>query len=89
MPSNQHEHICPEGSRVFGTYHGQPYTGTVEHGRPHTRNLSYLHYVVLDAPITVYGAVRERIIASIWNPAREEGTTTIFPLEDHNHVWPS
>ena len=62
------------GAKVQGVYHGQAYTGTVEYARPHTMNLSYMHHVALDTPITVYGDVRERIIVSIWE-TRESGNT--------------
>jgi len=62
------------GSKVKGVYHGQAYTGTVEHARPHTMNQSYKHHIVLDAPITVYSDVRDRIIVSIWE-TRESGNT--------------
>lgn len=62
------------GDRVKGVYHGQAYTGTVEHTRPHTMNMSYMHYIELDAPITVYGDTRERIIVSIWEPRESHNT---------------
>ena len=62
------------GDKVQGVYHGQAYTGTVEYARPHTMNLSYMHHIALDAPITVYSDVRDRIIVSIWEP-RESGNT--------------
>ena len=67
------------GDKVQGVYHGQPYTGTVEYARSHTMNQSYKHHIVLDAPITVYSAVRERIIVAIWEPA--ESGNTIEALE--------
>lgn len=62
------------GDKVKGVYHGQAYTGTVEYARPHTMNQSYKHHIVLDEPITVYSAQRDRIIVSIWEP-RESGNT--------------
>ena len=67
------------GDRVCGVYYGQPYTGTVEYARPHTMNQSYKHHIVLDAPITVYSALRERIIVAIWEPT--ESGNTIEALE--------
>ena len=65
--------------RVQGVYYGQPYTGTVEYARPHTMNQSYKHHIVLDSPITVFGATRDRIIVSIWEP--RESQNTIEALE--------
>ena len=65
--------------KVQGVYHGQAYTGTVEHARCHTMNLSYMHYIVLDASITVYSATRDRIIVSIWGS--EDSENTIEALE--------
>jgi hypothetical protein len=62
------------GARVQGVYYGQPYTGTVSYARPHTMNLSYMHHIDLDAPITVFSAERDSIIVSIWEP-RESGNT--------------
>ena len=62
------------GDRVQGVYHGHPYTGTVEYTRAHTINQSYKHHIVLDAPITVFSATRDRIIVSIWEP-KESGNT--------------
>jgi hypothetical protein len=62
------------GDRVQGVYYGQAYTGTVDYARPHTMNQSYKHHIVLDITITVFGAIRERIIVSIWEP-RESGNT--------------
>lgn len=62
------------GDRVKGVYHGQPYTGTVEYARPHTMNMSYKHHIVLDSPITVFSAIRERIIVSIWEPRESSNT---------------
>lgn len=67
------------GERVQGVYYGQPYTGTVEYARPHTMNQSYKHHIVLDSPITVFGATRDRIIVSIWEP--RESHNTIEALE--------
>jgi hypothetical protein len=60
-------------------YHGHPYTGTVEYTRAHTINQSYKHHIVLDAPITVFSAIRERIIVAIWEP--KESGNTIEALE--------
>lgn len=62
------------GDRVKGVYHGQEYTGTVEYARPHTMNMSYKHHIVLDQPITVYSATRDRIIVSIWEPRESHNT---------------
>lgn len=62
------------GDRVQGVYHGQTYTGTVDYARPHTMNQSYKHHIVLDEPITVYSATRDRIIVAIWEPT-ESGNT--------------
>jgi hypothetical protein len=62
------------GDKVKGVYHGQPYTGTVEYARPHTMNMSYKHHIVLDNPITVYSATRDRIIVSIWEPRESHNT---------------
>lgn len=62
------------GDRVKGVYHGQQYTGTVDHARPHTMNLSYKHYIALDAPIVVYSDTRDRIIVAIWE-STESGNT--------------
>jgi len=62
------------GAKVKGVYHGQPYVGTVEYARPHTMNQSYKHHIVLDSPISVYSATRERIIVSIWEPRESENT---------------
>jgi len=67
------------GERVKGVYHGQQYVGTVEYARPHTMNQSYKHHIVLDQPITVYSATRDRIIVSVWEP--NESYNTIQPLE--------
>jgi hypothetical protein len=67
------------GDKVQGVYHGQAYTGTVEYARCHTMNLSYMHYIVLDNPITVYSATRDRVIVSIWEP--QESGNTIEALE--------
>lgn len=63
------------GERVKGMYFNQTYTGTVEYARPHTMNLSYKHYIELDCPITVFGAKRDRIIVSIWEPNGDSGNT--------------
>lgn len=63
------------GARVKGLYFNQPYTGTVDYARPHTINQSYKHYIVLDAPITVFSAQRDRIIVSIWEPNGDSGNT--------------
>lgn len=62
------------GERVQGVYYGQPYTGTVEHARSHTMNRSYKHYIVLDSPIVVFGATRDGIIVSIWEPRESSNT---------------
>ena len=62
------------GERVKGVYHGQHYSGVVDFARPHTMNLSYLHYIKLDEVITVYGDPRDRILVSIWDPM-ESGNT--------------
>lgn len=62
------------GDKVKGVYHGQPYMGTVEYARPHTMNQSYKHHIVLDTPITVYSAERDRIIVSIWEPRESHNT---------------
>jgi hypothetical protein len=62
------------GDKVKGVYHGQKYTGVVSYARPHTMNQSYMHHIDLDAPITVYSDVRDRIIVSIWAPT-ESGNT--------------
>lgn len=63
------------GDRVKGVYFGQAYTGTVEYARPHTMNLSYKHHIALDSLITVFGAKRDRIIVSIWEPNGDSGNT--------------
>ena len=63
------------GDKVRGVYYGQAYTGTVEYARPHTINLSYKHHIVLDEPITVFSAERDRIIVSIWEPNGDSGNT--------------
>lgn len=63
------------GDRVKGVYFGKEYTGTVEYARPHTMNMSYKHHIVLDAPITVFSAERDRIIVSIWEPNGDSGNT--------------
>jgi hypothetical protein len=62
------------GDKVKGVYHGQPYSGTVEYARAHTMNMSYMHHIALDNPITVYSDTRDRIIVSIWEPS-ESGNT--------------
>lgn len=67
------------GDKVQGVYHSQPYTGTVEYARPHTMNQSYKHHIVLDEPITVYNATRDRIIVAIWETT--ESGNTIEALE--------
>ena len=67
------------GDRVQGVYHDQPYTGTVDYARPHTMNKSYKHHIVLDEPITVYSATRDRIIVAIWEPT--DSGNTIEALE--------
>ena len=66
------------GERVRGVYHGQPYVGKVDHARPHTMNQSYMHHIVLDEPITVFGTSRDRIIVSVWEP--RESDNTINPI---------
>lgn len=63
------------GDKVKGVYFGKEYVGTVEHARPHTMNQSYKHHIVLDQPITVFGAERDRIIVSIWTPDGDCGNT--------------
>jgi hypothetical protein len=67
------------GDKVQGVYYGQPYTGMVDYARPHTMNQSYKHHIVLDEPITVFKATRDRIIVSIWDPT--ESCNTIEALE--------
>lgn len=68
------QQVFAEGKQVKGVYHGQMYTGTVEYSRPHTMNMSYMHHILLDKPISVYGDVRDRIIVSVWEP-RDSGNT--------------
>ena len=63
------------GDRVKGSYYGKEYVGTVENARAHTMNLSYKHYIVLDNPISIFGAERDRIIVSIWEPSNDDGNT--------------
>ena len=51
-----------EGMKVFGLYMNQfPVTGTVELSRV-AYGGEVKHHVALDAPIEVYGAVRDRVI---------------------------
>lgn len=51
-----------EGSRVSGSYMGEfPVTGRVELSRVKYGG-GVAHHVVLDQPVTVYGAVRDRVI---------------------------
>lgn len=54
--------IYKDGEKVKGLYYGVKYTGIVKYGRPHTMNDSYLHFIDLDTPITVFGAEREGIV---------------------------
>lgn len=63
------------GEKVKGVYFGQPYTGVVTHARPHTMNMSYKHHIELDSPVTVFGAQRDSIIVSIWEPKGDCGNT--------------
>jgi hypothetical protein len=51
-----------QGQKVSGSYFGVPFTGVVEHARPHTlaHHLDVVH-VILDTPITVYGLERAAI----------------------------
>ena len=66
------------GERVRGVYHGHSYVGKVDYARPHTMNQSYMHHIVLDEPITVFGTLRDRIIVSVWEP--RESHNTINPI---------
>jgi hypothetical protein len=50
------------GTKVTGEYYGEKYSGIVDYGRPHTMNDSYLHFVKLDVPITVFGAERQAVV---------------------------
>jgi hypothetical protein len=51
-----------EGLRVHGSYMGEfPVTGRVELSRVQYGG-TVSHHVVLDAPVTVYGAQRDRVI---------------------------
>jgi hypothetical protein len=53
------------GERINGLYMGLfPYTGTVENSRVKYGG-DVQHTVVIDEPIKVYGAVRDRILVSI------------------------
>jgi hypothetical protein len=53
------------GERINGLYMGLfPYTGIVESSRVKYGG-DVQHTVVIDEPITVFGAVRERILVSI------------------------
>ena len=59
---NRKMKIHKVGEKVKGEYYGENYSGVVDHGRPHTMNDSYLHFVKLDAPITVFGSHRDGIV---------------------------
>lgn len=60
------------GDRVTGTYFRVPYTGTVEHRRPHTMNDDIVWHVILDEPITVFDDERRRIALSLpWGYNRD------------------
>jgi hypothetical protein len=62
------------GARVKGIYHGRAYVGVVVCGRFHTMNNSYMHTIVLDSPITVFGTERHRITVSILEPKEAHNT---------------
>ncbi len=69
------ERVHQVGERVKGDYFGQPYVGVVtSDSRPHTMNSSYMHFIDLEQPITVYGEPRKSIIVSIWRAGRDAET---------------
>lgn len=58
----QKMNIYEIGTKVTGEYYGEKYSGIVDYGRPHTMNDSYIHFVKLDVPITVFGAERQAVV---------------------------
>lgn len=64
------------GTKVSGLYHDIPYMGTIAESRVDNASFLYLLTVELDAPIKVYGTVRDRIHFS------SNDFVSVHPLEE-------
>lgn len=50
-----------DGTRITGTYCGVAFAGLVESSRAHSMSREQILNITLDAPITVFSAVRENL----------------------------
>jgi hypothetical protein len=73
-----------ENTNVVGYYLGKKYTGRIDSKRFHSVNRDHCCYVIfLDAPITIYGELRETIMVNAdfnGNPIEGFSPATILPI---------
>lgn len=54
-----------EGTKVSGEYHGVAFSGVIRERRPHSCNYDIIYFVMLDAPVTVYGEARDMLCVTV------------------------